>query len=110
MVGVLLLIGIVYLIFSKCTSKTTTKDRIAPLRTFFETLDESGEGAVDKEEFWEAIENEKEMRPVFAGAKELCKRDYRGQSTEKKGKISWPEFVAWVDKRLASEKSTRKDD
>lgn len=111
-VGVLLLIGIIYLVLSKCMAKSSTRDRIAGLRTFFSVLDEEDEGWVDKDELYDAIEAEREARIAFAGAtKEMFKADLRRLETEKKNKISWAEFVAFVDKRLNNAASaTRKND
>lgn len=111
-VGVLLLIGIIYLILKRCTAKSSTADRIAGLRTFFSVLDEDDEGYVDKDELHDAIEAEREARIAFAGAtKEMFKADLRRLETEKKNKVSWAEFVAFVDKRLSNAASaTRKSD
>ena len=46
----------------------TTAERIAGLRTFFSVLDVDDSGFVDKDEFAEAIEGEKELRIACAGA------------------------------------------
>jgi hypothetical protein len=105
-IGVLLLIWIVYVVISKCMRPSETKDLIKSLRTFFEMLAEDDEpevAAVDKEQLWDAIESERAMKVVFAGAtKEQCKADYRRMDTEKKNKIKWAEFVTWADARLRS--------
>lgn len=104
-VGVLIVIGIVYFILSKCFRTPTTAERIAGLRTFFSVLDINDEGVVDKDEFAEAIEGEKELKVACAGAtKAQFLADLRRLDTGKKNKITWYEFVAFVDTRLSNAK------
>ena len=91
-IGVMILLGIVYFIFSTCTRTRTTAERIAGLRTFFSVLDTDDSGFVGKDEFAEAIEGERELRTACAGAtKAQFLADLRRLETEKKNKISWYE-------------------
>ena len=91
-VGALIVIGIIYFILSTCFRKPTTAERIAGLRTFFSVLDVDDSGFVDKDEFAEAIEGEKELRIACAGAtKAQFLADLRRLDTETKNKITWKE-------------------
>ena len=61
---------------------------------------------MDKAEFAEAIEGEKELKIACAGAtKAQFLADLQRLETEKKNKITWYEFVAFVDKRLSNAKA-----
>ena len=62
-------------------------------------------------QFATAIEGEKELKFACAGtSKEKFLADLRRVETEKKNKISWYEFVDFVEKRLSNAASSRKDD
>ena len=102
-VGVLIVIGIVYFIFSRCFHTPTSAERIAGLRTFFSVLDTDDSGFVDKDEFAEAIEGERELRTACAGAtKAQFLADLRRLDTEKKNKITWYEVRRLRERRLSN--------
>jgi hypothetical protein len=108
-VGLIFAILFVLWILSKCFRKSTTAEAIAPLRTFLSMMDTDDSGVVDKEEFWEEIAAEKEMKIVYAGdTKEMAKSAYRSLETEKKNKISWYEFLAFVEKRVSKASASKK--
>ena len=109
-IGLLIAIGVALFIISKCMRTSTTAERIAGLRTFHSMLDINDDGAVDKEEFLESIDGEKEMKVALAGATKVqFVADLHRLETKKKGKITWYEFLAFVEKRLRNP-SSRKDD
>ena len=96
--GLLMLIVILVVIVIRCAKPSSQADRLSPLKSVFELLDSNGEGSVDSAEFFDAIHTEAEMKSVFAGD------SVKAALKEVDKQITWPDFIAWVNKRSAKNK------
>lgn len=98
--GLLMLLVILVFIVFKCSKPPSQADQLKDsVKTIFDLLDENNEGSVDTAEFFDSIHSERIMKSVFAGdsAKAAVKE-------HKSDKITWPEFLAWVNTRNSKNK------